>query len=175
VHSVNETNVDVPAVYRGTCSLWMSGVVLLCVLSCVAKPAAAAPYHRTPVTTVKPLLVAAVRDGEAHGVLVGDTARAFEKYFRTVAPIEIDVRTMKANPDCLVPDPKKAAFCQDAIAATLAVPGCRRLLVTTSQRNVRIDQGPNKVPAPPQNQFLVYQISVCSDGQLLDVPSETIK
>lgn len=92
---------------------------------------------RMAVTEVKPLLVLAVRHGQAFGVLRGDGADAFARRFQTPAPIEIDVQRLHELP----------------------TPGCARLEVTTRQRGVR--EG-----TEPRDQSLVYQISYCADGRL---------
>ena len=92
---------------------------------------------RLAVTEVKPLLVLAVRHGQAFGVLRGDGADAFARRFQTHNPIEIDVQRLHELP----------------------TPGCARLEVTTRQRSVR--EG-----TEPRDQSLVYQISYCADGRL---------
>ena len=69
---------------------------------------------RQAVTTVKPLLVTAIDQGEAHGVLVGQAAQYIAQTFKSAAPIEIDVKTVQP----------------------LGEPGCKRLAVTTSQDGV---------------------------------------
>src|SRR5439155_14535025 len=69
---------------------------------------------RQAVTTVRPLLVTAIDQGEAHGVLVGQAAQYVAQTFKSAAPIEIDVKTVQA----------------------LGEPGCKRLGVTTSQNGV---------------------------------------
>jgi hypothetical protein len=92
---------------------------------------------RLAVTEVKPLLVLAIRHGQAFGVLRGEGAQAFARRFQTEAPIEIDVRRLHDLP----------------------TPGCARLEVTTRQRAVREQ-------TEPLDQALVYQISYCADGRL---------
>src|SRR6266542_4935011 len=73
-----------------------------------------AAVDRQAVTTVKPLLVTAIDQGEAHGVLVGQATQYIAQTFKSTAPIEIDVKTVQA----------------------LGEPGCKRLAVTTSQDGV---------------------------------------
>jgi hypothetical protein len=92
---------------------------------------------RMAVTEVKPLLVLAVRHGQAFGVLRGEGAEAFARRFQTHNPIEIDVQRLHELP----------------------TPGCARLEVTTRQRGVR--EGTD-----PRDQSLVYQIGYCADGRL---------
>ena len=70
--------------------------------------------ERQAVTTVKPLLLTALDQGEAHGVLVGQAAQYIAQTFKSTAPIEIDVKTVQA----------------------LGEPGCKRLAVSTSQDGV---------------------------------------
>lgn len=98
---------------------------------------AAAPSERVPVTTLRPLLVAALAHGTAHGTLVGEVVPFMTQHFGSAAPIEIDVRTLHPLPQ----------------------PGCQRLEVTTTQRAV-ID--PKSARA--QDAKLVYQISYCRNG-----------
>ena len=91
---------------------------------------------RTPVTEIKPLLMVAAEQGEAHGVLDGPGADYVRRRFDTTAPIEIDVRRLQ----------KLLQF------------GCGRLEVTTRQRDVLETKS-------RQDQILTYQVSFCSDGQ----------
>jgi hypothetical protein len=98
---------------------------------------AAAPSERVPVTTLRPLLIAALAHGTAHGTLVGEVVPFMTQHFGSAAPIEIDVRTLHPLPQ----------------------PGCQRLEVTTTQRAV-IDP---KI-ARTQDARLVYQISYCRNG-----------
>lgn len=98
---------------------------------------AATPAPRTPVTSLRPLLLAALAHGTAHGTLVGDAVPFMREHFGSAAPIEIDVRTLHALPQ----------------------PGCQRLEVTTTQRAV-ID--PKTVRA--QDAKLTYAISYCRHG-----------
>ena len=44
---------------------------------------------RQAVTTVKPLLVTAIDQGEAHGVLIGQAAQYVAQTFKSTAPIQI--------------------------------------------------------------------------------------
>ena len=104
---------------------------------------AAAPPERVPVTTLLPLLIAALAHGTAHGTLVGEAVPFMTQHFGSTAPIEIDVRTLHPLPQ----------------------PGCQRLEVTTTQRAV-ID--PKTARAQDAN--LVYQINYCRNG---DFPQGT--
>jgi hypothetical protein len=98
---------------------------------------ATAPSERIPVTTLRPLLIAALAHGTAHGTLVGEVVPFMTQHFGSAAPIEIDVRTLHPLPR----------------------PGCQRLEVTTTQRAV-IDPE----TARAQDAKLVYQISYCRNG-----------
>ena len=98
---------------------------------------AAAPSERVPVTTLRPLLIAALAHGTAQGTLVGEVVPFMTQHFGSTAPIEIDVRTLHPLPQ----------------------PGCQRLEVTTTQRAV-IDRKTTRA----QDAKLVYQISYCRNG-----------
>lgn len=98
---------------------------------------AAASSERFPVTTLRPLLLAALAHGTAHGTLVGDAVPFMTQHFGSAAPIEIDVRTLHPLPQ----------------------PGCQRLEVTTTQRAV-VDPR----TARTQDATLRYQMSYCRHG-----------
>ena len=106
---------------------------------------AAAP--REPVVSIQPLLIAALRHGQAHGVLVGSAAEAIASQFASREPIEIDV----------------------TVVADLATPSCKRLLIETRQDQVAdrkraTVQGVPGRPLEPKPMSLRYQISYCSNG-----------
>ena len=107
--------------------------------STVQPATAAAANDRIAVTELKPLLMLAVERGEAHGVLSGIGAAYVQRRFDTASPIEIDVLRLRALPQI----------------------SCARLKVTTHQRSVMID-------GQRQDQQLVYQLSFCADGRLLE-------
>ena len=98
---------------------------------------------RQAVTTVKPLLVTALDQGEAHGVLVGQAAQYIAQTFKSAAPIEIDVKTVQA----------------------LREPGCKRLAVTTSQDNV-VDFNRERRDTKPARMAFTYQLNYCRDGRM---------
>jgi hypothetical protein len=98
---------------------------------------------RQAVTTVKPLLVTALDQGEAHGVLVGQAAQYIAQTFKSVAPIEIDVKTVQA----------------------LEEPGCKRLAVTTSQDGV-VDFNRERRDTKPARMAFTYQLNYCRDGRM---------
>ncbi len=97
--------------------------------------------ERTPVTSIKPLLVAAIDRGEAHGELVGKAADFMRERFKSTAPIGIDVRAIAALTDA----------------------GCKRLEITTRQDGVTETGN-----APPARKELVYELSYCRDGRFPD-------
>ena len=94
--------------------------------------------ERVPVTSIKPLLIAAIDSGEAHGTLVGDSAKFMQERFKSTATIEIDVKTL----------------------TSLGEAGCKRLEVITRQEGVTDLAG-----QPPTQKALVYQVSYCRDGR----------
>ena len=97
---------------------------------------------RQAVTTIKPLLLTAIDQGEAHGVLVGQAAQYIVQTFKSTAPIEIDVKTVQA----------------------LGEPGCKRLAVTTSQEGV-VDFNREKRDTKPARMAFTYQFNYCRDGR----------
>ncbi len=94
------------------------------------------PSARLQVSDIKPLLIRAIDQGSAHGVLVGEAAGYVGQKFESTAPIEIDVRTLYALPQ----------------------PGCSRLEVTTRQKDVL-------EKAKRGDKELVYQVSYCRDAR----------
>lgn len=118
-----------------------STIVLLGALTslALAQSVAAQPLARIQVTEIKPLLIRAIEQGSAHGVLVGNAASYVRQKFNSSAPIEVDVRSLH----------------------TLPQPGCSRLEVTTRQKDVleKTKRGDKE---------LVYQVSYCRDGRFAD-------
>ena len=98
--------------------------------------------ERQAVTTVKPLLLTALDQGEAHGVLVGQAAQYIAQTFKSAAPIEIDVKT----------------------AQVLGEPGCKRLAVTTSQDGV-VDFNRERRDPKRARMAFTYQLNYCRDGR----------
>ena len=98
---------------------------------------------RQAVTTVKPLLVTALDQGEAHGVLVGQAAQYIAQTFKSAAPIEIDVKTVQP----------------------LGEPGCKSLAVTTSQDGV-VDFNRERRDTKPARMAFTYQLNYCRDGRM---------
>jgi hypothetical protein len=105
--------------------------------------------ERLKVTDIKPLLVVALDRGEAHGVLVGEAAQWTAQYFKTSAPIEIDVKTV----------------------LRLSRPGCMRLAITTAQDGVWDFNRKERVVAPERKSF-TWMVNYCRDGSL---PNEELK
>lgn len=100
--------------------------------------------ERQAVTTVRPLLITAIDQGKAHGILVGEAAQYISRTFKSAAPIEIDVKTVRA----------------------LDEPGCMRLAVTTSQEGV-LDFNREVRETRPGRKAFTYQLSYCRDGRTL--------
>ena len=105
---------------------------------------------RQAVTTVKPLLVTALDQGEAHGVLVGQAAQYIAQAFKSAAPIEIDVK----------------------IVQPLGEPGCKRLAVTTSQDGV-VDFNRERRDTKPARMAFTYQLNYCRDGRMPQAKEES--
>lgn len=94
---------------------------------------------RAPVPDARPLLLAALQatDGQASGVLTGETAEAITRHFGATSPIYIDVSTIKRYRQ----------------------PGCARLRVVFWQEGVKL---PNA--AAPRTQTIEFGINYCLDG-----------
>jgi hypothetical protein len=117
---------------------WLTLFPGLALSLCIGEGLAA---ERVPVTSIKPLLVAAIDHGEAHGELVGEAATFMRERFSSTAAIEIDVKAIAALTD----------------------PACKRLEITTRQEAVI-----EAVKGPPTRKEFVYQLSYCRDGRLPD-------
>ena len=115
--------------------------ILTSVLTCLAlaQSASAQPLTRTEVTEIKPLLLRAIDQGAAHGVLVGESATYLRQKFDARTPIEIDVQALYPLPQ----------------------PGCSRLEVKTRQNDVL-------EKTQRSDKELVYQVSYCRDGRFPD-------
>jgi hypothetical protein len=113
--------------------------------SCIAIAAGATAEQATQrmaVTSIKPLLLAALDNGEAHGVLTGQAREVMRKVFTTDAPINIDVKKVGGH--------KQA--------------GCARLGVTTRQRAVVLPPKKSTKPPAPEDMTMRYQIDYCRNG-----------
>jgi hypothetical protein len=115
--------------------------VLLATLAFLAAAhgVAAEPTARLEISGLKPLLLHAIEQGAAHGLLVGAGADYLRRRFEASAPIEIDVRALHALPQA----------------------GCSRLEVVTRQRDVLAGD-------KRSDQSLKYQLSFCRDGRFPD-------
>ncbi|MBE0625497.1 MAG: hypothetical protein IH606_11850 [Burkholderiales bacterium] len=102
----------------------------------LAQGAWAQPSARMQISEINPLLLRAIEQGSAHGVLAGESVTYVRQKFDASAPIEIDVRALYALPQ----------------------PGCSRLEVTTRQKDVL-------EKAKRGDKELVYQVSYCRDGR----------
>lgn len=110
----------------------------LCVIFAASTVTPVLTVERVPVTSIKPLLIQAIDRGESHGELIGESAAFMRGRFTSTAPIQIDVKALRA----------------------LREPGCKRLEVTTRQKAVR--ETPSQAPADRE---LIYQVSYCRDGR----------
>src|ERR1700686_2894208 len=91
----------------------------------------ATTIERQKVSDIRPLLLAALDNGEAHGVLIGEAAHWTAQIFKTTAPIEIDVKTVRV----------------------LRQPGCKRLAITTAQDGVWDFNRKERAAAPERKAF----------------------
>ena len=103
--------------------------------------ASANAFERPAVATVKPLLLTAIDRDEAHGVLVGPATQYVAQTFKSSAPIEIDVKMVRA----------------------LRESGCARLAVTTSQDAV-VDFNREKRETRAARSSFTYEFNYCRDG-----------
>ena len=110
-------------------------VWLVLVLTGTGGLSSAQSGDRVAVQDIKPLLKGAVEHGTAHGVIVGKSATYIRQRFDTLAPIEVDVKSLHPLPQ----------------------PGCHRLEVTTRQQAVLEN-------AKREDKELIYQVSYCRDG-----------
>jgi hypothetical protein len=103
----------------------------------------AAAHSGTPpraVESPQPLLMEALREGRAHGVIVGPIARAFAEMFRTAAELRYTVEALEDLGG-----------------------GCRRLSVAVEQDGVW-DRNSTTVATAPEPRRLTYLVSMCPDG-----------
>lgn len=97
------------------------------------------------VKTIRPLLLEAVRRGTASGRLVNDGTVWAAKLMGTSAPVVIDVKRI----------------------GDLRDPGCKRLEVTTSQKQVVQRNEKTGEAGPPQDMSFRYELGFCEDGTML--------
>ena len=124
-------------------AVWPAAAAML--LTGVAGTPIALAIERARVTDIKPLLAMALDRGEAHGVLVGEAAQWMAQYFKTSAPIEVDVKTVKR----------------------LSRAGCMRLAITTAQDGVWDYNRERRADAPERKAF-TWMVNYCRDGSLPD-------
>lgn len=115
----------------------------------LALASALAHGQERTVDTVVPLLVEAVRLGDARGILGGQAAAFMASTFGATEPIVVTVRRLRE----IEPD------------------GCARVHVTTIQANVVEpvinEPGPGEpTHNPPTDQRLVYEIDFCENGRI---------
>ena len=110
-------------------------ILLTIVLMGTGELSPAQSGDRIVVQDIKSLLRGAIEHRAARGVIVGEPATYIRQHFDTLAPIEVDVRSLHPLPQ----------------------PGCHRLEVTTRQQAV-LENGKR------EDKELVYQVSYCRDG-----------
>lgn len=110
--------------------------------------------ERVEVTSVRPLFLAAIERGEAHGFITGKSTEVMTGMFKTREPMEVDVKAVRDLPET----------------------GCKRLEVTTLQRGAYPDERGLKLMTEeqrraskngtvPQDIKFTYQISYCRGGR----------
>ena len=130
--------------WRKVCAHLRAGLLAFSVLTPL-HVADATAIERQKVSDVRPLLLAALDNGEAHGVLIGEAAHWMAQVFKTTAPISIDVRTVRE----------------------LRQPGCKRLAITTAQDGV-LDFNRKERAAAPERKAFTWMINYCRDGSLFN-------
>ena len=132
------------------------GRVVLAVQAIVvaAIPGQALALDRVEVSSVRPLFITAIENGESHGILTGENAQFMANMFKTREPMEVDVKAVR--------DLKES--------------GCKRLEVTTTQRGVYPDERALKLMSDEERRVtrngtiaqdikFTYQISYCRSGR----------
>jgi hypothetical protein len=112
-------------------------LILICFVSTVQAA------ERRPVDGIKPLLIEAVTNGEAHGYLVGEAGAKLKETFKTDYPMEIDIHTIAELPEA----------------------GCKRVRVASKQRGVVEPKvkGLKQVDGP-DDKTMVFDMNFCEDG-----------
>jgi len=110
-------------------------VALSVVLTGTGPLSSALSGDRVAVQDIKPLLQGAIERGSARGVIVGESATYLRQRFDSLAPIEVDVKSLHLLPQT----------------------GCHRLEVTTRQQAVLEN-------CKREDKELVYQVSYCRGG-----------
>ncbi len=132
----------------------MKGKLVVLLLALAGPSAAGGVPERVEVTSIRGLLLAAIANGEAHGVLNNEHVAQTLKMFRTTEPLEIDVKRVGDLPE---------AGCKRLEVATMlrkAYPDARGMAVMTPDEKIRTKNG-----TLPQDVSFKYQISFCSNGK----------
>ncbi len=138
----------------GPAGRFARAVGVLQVMVVAAIPAQALAVDRVDVSSVRPLFIAAIENGESHGILTGQNAQFMANTFKTREPMEVDVKVVRDLPEA----------------------GCKRLEVTTTQRGVYPDERGLQLMSDEERRAtrngtvaqdikFVYQISYCRGGR----------
>ncbi len=122
---------------------------------------AAELLDRVEVGSIRPLLIVAIENGEAHGILVGENVQTVQNLFRTKEPMLVDVKSIRSLPE---------SGCKRLqVTTTLkgALPDERGLKVMTQEERIRTKNG-----TIPQDIQFAYQISFCRNGKFPKPPKE---
>lgn len=93
--------------------------------------------------SIRPLLLDAIKNGQAHGEMGGQVREAFARMFGSTAPILVIVERLEE----------------------LATSGCYRLRVTTTQAGIyEFDPKTRVRSLTPADQRLSYKVSYCANG-----------
>jgi hypothetical protein len=113
------------------------------IVGMLALVASGASAQMSATDTIKPLLLEAIRHGQAQGELGGQAREAMVQLFKSTAPIVISVERL----------------------ASLETDGCYRLKVTTTQAGVyEFDPKTRVRNATPSDQRMAYKVSYCANG-----------
>ena len=138
----------------GPAGLLGGAVLALELISLAAMSGQAIAADRVEVSSVRPLFIAAIENGESRGILTGESAQFMANMFKTREPMEVDVKAVRDLPES----------------------GCKRLEVTTMQRGVYPDERGLKLMTEEERRAtrngtvaqdirFVYQISYCRGGR----------
>lgn len=116
---------------------------------------------RVEVGSIRPLLIAAIEKGEAHGILVGENVQTVQTLFRTKEPMLVDVKSIRPLPE------SGCKRLQVTTALKGALPDERGLKVMTQEERIRTKNG-----TIPQDIQFAYQISFCRNGKFPKPPKE---
>lgn len=144
----------IESVKVGPASLLRRVVFALQAIVMAAIAGQASALERVEVSSVRPLFIAAIENGESHGILTGENAQFMANMFKTREPMEVDVKAVR--------DLKES--------------GCKRLEVTTTQRGVYPDARAIQLMSEAERRAtqngtiaqdikFTYQISYCRSGR----------